>query len=364
VGGTTRNGDGWISVVGLAVSLVCLWSSTLSAIAVLTGWLRFTEYVLYRLSQHYSTAVEMAARGPPPPFRVHGFGTTLKHPPDAPAHQFPDFDMDGFHYFARRMMPCFQTHYGADGTGDLTSVTNVRAFAHHVMDKTEHMGVDLVLADGGFELEQGQENEVEAKSFRLILAEVLAAVMTLKRGGTFVLKLFDCYLPPTVGLLHILTRLFAKVSMTKGGLSRPASPERYLVCRGLQREFDGRVVAFLAQVLDKLGEEEEKKVAREERAKAVEAAKGTLAEESEAPETGPAPEYLFDLVPRDLLIEQKPYVDWISSKNFRFALDQLMACQDLLSYIEDPEKESKAVKPDEIDEMIDRLDIPRDANKP
>lgn len=279
--------------------------------------------------------------------------------------------MKHFHSHANRMSPCFQLHYGADGTGDLLKVANVKAFAGYVMEKTESMGVDLVVADGGFEMEQGKENEVETVTFPLLLAQVLAALMTLRRDGTLVLKTFDCYLPPTVGLIHLLARLFDRVSMTKGGLSRPASPERYIVCSGLRREFEGRVVAYLSKVLQEMVEgpivESSKSVDGGQR---VEPKEDREAEGDAPPTDAPDidsslptrradPKVLVDLIPRPLLLAQQPYVDWISSKNLRFAMEQLNSCQDLWSYVEEPDKVGKTVTMEETEEMIDRLGIPR-----
>ncbi|KAI9034592.1 FtsJ-like methyltransferase-domain-containing protein [Hyaloraphidium curvatum] len=322
----------------------------------------FSEYILYRLSQHYSTAITSSSVKSPP-FRVRGFGTTLRHPDSAPSHQFPDFDQQHFHPLARRMLPAFSVHYGADGTGDLTRLANVRGFAGHVMEKTESMGVDLVVADGGFEVARGEENAVEAASFRLILAEALAALMTLRRGGTLVLKTFDCYGAPMAGLVHVLARLFERVHMTKGGLSRPASPERYIIFRGLAREFEGRVVQFLGSVLEKLGEEQGKTEAADKRAseKDAGAADGEGGEpQPEGDASTAPPSTLTDLIPRKLLLAQSPFVDWISTKNLRFAMDQLRACEELWSYVEEPEKPGKGVSDEEIEEMVTRLRIPRD----
>lgn len=294
------------------------------------------EYILYRLSRYYSAIVGPDGRAPP--FKIRGFGTTLKHPEGTPSHHFPDFDLEGFHPLAKRMLATFTVSYGADETGDITKLANIRAFAGMIMQKTESMGVDLVVADGGFELPSGQENEAETLSFQLILAQVLAALMTLKRGGNFVLKVFDCYLPPTVGLIHILSRLFDRVHMTKGGLSRPASPERYLVFRGMSHEFDGRVVAHLSKLVEQL---------------AGQGVEGIQDGDNAAPGR-----FLTDVIPRSLLLSQRSYVDWISSKNLRLAMDQLSACRELWSYVEEPSKPGRRVSPEEVTEMVERLDIP------
>lgn len=75
----------------------------------------------------------------------------------------------------------------------------------------------LVVADGGFKIgkdeETGEhlENLQELYSGRIILSEILLGVRTLKLGGSFVCKLFDCFSHFSVSLLYFVCSLFDNV---------------------------------------------------------------------------------------------------------------------------------------------------------
>lgn len=59
--------------------------------------------------------------------------------------------------------------------------------------------------------------------------QVLAMSLLLRKGGTFVCKLFDVTLPATVRALSVLSGAFDRVAVIKPVTSRPASSERYVV---------------------------------------------------------------------------------------------------------------------------------------
>ena len=52
-----------------------------------------------------------------------------------------------------------------------------------------------------------------------------------KKGGSFILKLFDCFMPHTLDLLALLSSLYEKVYITKPQTSRYANSEKYIVCK-------------------------------------------------------------------------------------------------------------------------------------
>lgn len=57
---------------------------------------------------------------------------------------------------------------------------------------------------------QGQENIQEILSKQLYLCQCLAALMLVRTGGHFVVKLFDVFTLFSVGLIYILYRCFEK----------------------------------------------------------------------------------------------------------------------------------------------------------
>jgi hypothetical protein len=78
---------------------------------------------------------------------AEGWGMTLK-----------DGDHDFMPWkFVHQPANMFHTHYGADGTGDVTNTANIRSFARVVDKGTQGRGVALFMADGGFSVE-GEEN--------------------------------------------------------------------------------------------------------------------------------------------------------------------------------------------------------------
>jgi hypothetical protein len=126
----------------------------------------------------------------------------------------------------------FTVSYGADGTGNLYSVENIRHFAAEVATSVPG-GVRLVVADGGFnDARNSHDQEVRALRLsalaewciallttvcasrawcvrarararqsimhRLVLAQLAAMSLVLGEGGAFVLKLFDVETPCTV----------------------------------------------------------------------------------------------------------------------------------------------------------------------
>ena len=121
--------------------------------------------------------------------------------------------------------------YGADGTGNLYHLPNQAAFTAAARD-IARPGVDLYTADGGFDFStdyNSQENTVQ----RLLAAEALAGLTTLRTGGVMILKMFDTKNVATLELLWTLSNCFMRTALIKPRTSRPANSERYWVGYGL-----------------------------------------------------------------------------------------------------------------------------------
>ena len=63
------------------------------------------------------------------------------------------------------------------------------------------------------------------------------AITMQKKGGTFVLKVFDLFLKPSVQLLYLLSCCYEQVYIIKPYTSRTANSERYVICKGFKLEF-------------------------------------------------------------------------------------------------------------------------------
>lgn len=115
---------------------------------------------------------------------------------------------------------------GLDGTGNILDINNFEYVA-----KKYHSSVELVTADGGFDFSfdfNQQENAIS----KLLFAQIAYALCIQKKGGTFVLKIFDCFMQHTIDLLYFLSSFYEKTHIIKPKTSRNANSEKYVVCSG------------------------------------------------------------------------------------------------------------------------------------
>jgi 23S rRNA U2552 (ribose-2'-O)-methylase RlmE/FtsJ len=113
---------------------------------------------------------------------------------------------------------------GADRTGNICDIKNADSLIAEV-------GLaDFVTGDGGFDYSSNFSMQ-EQTSLMLLISEVYVAVSVQKRGGSFVLKVFDVSTKTCVQLLSILDRSYSEVSICKPLTSRPANSEKYVVCQ-------------------------------------------------------------------------------------------------------------------------------------
>jgi 23S rRNA U2552 (ribose-2'-O)-methylase RlmE/FtsJ len=114
---------------------------------------------------------------------------------------------------------------GEDETGNLLHKINylycVNNFKH-----TMH----IITADGGIDVSNDFNKQEELVS-KLIVSEVIYAITMQKKGGHFILKIFDIFSKLTIDILYILTRLYSEVYITKPFTSRLANSEKYIVCK-------------------------------------------------------------------------------------------------------------------------------------
>jgi len=111
-----------------------------------------------------------------------------------------------------------------DGTGNLYHLENLL----HVKKHYEH-SMDFITADGGFDYSVDFNNQEES-SLHLIFSEICFALMMQKKGGHFILKVFDTFSSSTIELIYLLTYLYEEVIVSKPMTSRPANSEKYILC--------------------------------------------------------------------------------------------------------------------------------------
>jgi len=115
---------------------------------------------------------------------------------------------------------------GVDKTGNILSLTNLIGI-------NEKYGntMDFITADGGFDFSTDFNNQ-EFSMTQLIYGQIVFALCMQKQGGSFVLKIFDCFMNSTIDLLVLLCSVYDNVYISKPHTSRSANSEKYIICKG------------------------------------------------------------------------------------------------------------------------------------
>lgn len=135
---------------------------------------------------------------------------------------------------------------GEDGTGNLLNINNLKYIREKYKNKC-----NLVTADGGFDF-SCDFNKQEKIVAKLLIAEMTYGIAIQKKGGHFVLKIFDIFSKPTLDILYILSNLYKEVYIMKPNTSRYANSEKYIICKYFKKENSEEVVDRLMMYFDKL----------------------------------------------------------------------------------------------------------------
>jgi 23S rRNA U2552 (ribose-2'-O)-methylase RlmE/FtsJ len=149
------------------------------------------------------------------------------------------------------IMKKIKISYGEDDTGNLYHFKNI----NYLVNLYSPNSIEFITADGGFDF-SADFNSQEELSFRLILSEVLCAILLQKEGGTFVLKIFDIFNENTMKLIQIITEFYKSLYIIKPLTSRPANSEKYLLCTGFKKtENTKELIDQLISLVSKYSEE-------------------------------------------------------------------------------------------------------------
>jgi len=121
--------------------------------------------------------------------------------------------------------PNVKIEYGATQNGDLLNIDNFS----HCYDKYKG-SMNIITGDGGFDFSENFNNQ-ENQIVKLLFGQICYALIMQKKGGSFVLKIFDCFLQHSIDLLYLLTAFYSKVYIVKPHTSRYANSEKYIVCK-------------------------------------------------------------------------------------------------------------------------------------
>jgi 23S rRNA U2552 (ribose-2'-O)-methylase RlmE/FtsJ len=139
---------------------------------------------------------------------------------------------------------CIET--GADGTGNIISSANFE----HCVSKYKNT-CHLITADGGFDFSCDFNNQ-ETMVLRLLIAEMGFALALQKKGGHFILKVFDTFTKPTIDVLYVLCNLYQEVYVSKPCTSRHANSERYIVCKHFKLSTSDALLPHLTALFKQL----------------------------------------------------------------------------------------------------------------
>lgn len=109
--------------------------------------------------------------------------------------------------------------------GNLYFIEDVINYISHFKDKK----ANVVTADGGFDY-SNNFNGQEINSCQIIYSEFVVALNVLKKGGSFICKVFDLFSFTMIQLLYFINLFFEEVHIYKPDTSRPANSEKYLIC--------------------------------------------------------------------------------------------------------------------------------------
>eukprot|EP01018_Ginkgo_biloba_P033079 Gb_18426 [translate_table: standard] len=124
-------------------------------------------------------------------------------------------------------------HYGADQSGDITNPANISSFVDYVLKCNRGRKIGLVTADGA--LDASDDFSVQEQShLQLTFCEICTAVKLQAKGGTLVLKIFDCFSEASTTLLVILSSMYKQLEVVRLRTSRVCNSERYIIAKEFQ----------------------------------------------------------------------------------------------------------------------------------
>ena len=111
---------------------------------------------------------------------------------------------------------------GMDNTGNIYNIFNAIYFIKNTNK------CDFITADGGFDTSDSF-NSQELDTYQLIYSEIFIALNIQKKGGNFIIKIFDIFYNKTIQLLYLLYLSYEKLYIFKPDFSRLSNSEKYIV---------------------------------------------------------------------------------------------------------------------------------------
>jgi len=143
-----------------------------------------------------------------------------------------------------------QIEYGKDNDGNLFSYNNfLSILAKH------GNSMNYITADGGFDFSI-DFNKQEEISTKLIVTQILYAIVLQKPKGTFVLKIFDTFTKIILESIYLLSCLYKSIYVFKPNTSRLANSEKYLICKEYTENENVRnyIIKNFSNIIDNINE--------------------------------------------------------------------------------------------------------------
>jgi 23S rRNA U2552 (ribose-2'-O)-methylase RlmE/FtsJ len=126
---------------------------------------------------------------------------------------------------------CIRILYGEDDTGDIMKAENQQYFIDYCVNQAYGGKMNIFTADGGFDFSCDYLKQ-EQMIFPLLISSTKIGFEVLKRGGVFILKIFDFFQKSTKDLIFFLSCHFQEWTLYKPAMSRPCNPEQYFIGKG------------------------------------------------------------------------------------------------------------------------------------
>ena len=205
-------------------------------------------------------------------------------------------------------------------------------FTKFVREKTGGPGLDLVVADGGFEVDETSMESKEKQSFHLVLCEFLTAISILKEGGDFTCKMFHCLTERTAQLIYLCSLCFENISLVKPVPSRMNNSEKYIVCKSRKSDAEVEpVLKLLERAANAFNVSDPKML--DERGVLI-SSPSSLLKGGKSPK-GQKVEMTVDLILEEGSLPMD-FADWLTEMNNEFLDIHLLAMESVLQFIADP----------------------------
>ena len=117
---------------------------------------------------------------------------------------------------------------GIEKNGDITRSSNLKYCYNKY--KNHH---DIITGDGGFDFSYHYPLQEQICN-TLILSQVSFAICMQKKGGTFILKMYDIFTRFSIDILFLLSNVYENIHIIKPNTSRFANSEKYIVSKNFQ----------------------------------------------------------------------------------------------------------------------------------